>query len=279
MLAEIKHRINILRKSEARVADYILNHPNESIFYSIKQLAEQADVSEPTVIRFCKAMGLDGFTDFKVRLARSLGPNPITHVTKAINPKDSLEKITQKLFSNTISDLEFLEHSIDIQIIKKAIDLLHKAKRIEIYGQGASGIVAQDAQQKLFRIGIPVIAYQDSHIHCMSATTLSKNDVVVAISHTGRSEAIINSAKLAKAADAKVISITAAVSPLSEIADLTIFTYSKEDTYTYIPMTSRINDLQVIDLLATGLSVKKGERLKKNLIESKKALFNKYLTD
>lgn len=278
MIEEIEKRLGQLRTSEKKVASVVLSDPKKSIFYSVNKLARLANVSDPTVIRFCRALGYEGYTAFKVQLAQSLGSYP-AFLTAAVQLDDSFANIAGKMISNSMSELQNLSKKIDLDTVEKAVSALARARRIELYGQGASGIVAEDAEHKLMRVGIPVHACKDSHVHCMSAITLTKNDVLVAISHTGRSHDIISSTRLAKKSGARIISITSGRSPLSQLADIALFTHSQEDTYTYIPMTSRINDLQVIDLLAVGLAVKKGKRVQKMLIRSKEVLYDKYLTD
>ena len=165
-----------------------------------------------------------------------------------------------------------VREALDAETVGHAIDILAAAQRIEFYGVGASGVVAMDAQQKFFRLGLPTVAYTDPHMQLMSATTLRAGDVVVAVSHTGRTKDVLESVITAKDTGAHVIAVTSPDSPLSHAASLTLPVATAEDTDLYTPMMSRLAHLAVIDVLATGIALKGGREVAENLRRLKRQL-------
>lgn len=276
MLARIRSLRSELRRSEQKVADLILNRPNSVISAAISTIAQEAEVSEPTVIRFCRAVGCTGFQDFKLRLAGSLASG-IPYIYSGVDSDDCTEELAGKVFDRAIATLVQVRNHLDASALEKAITLLANASRIEFYGHGASGIVAMDAQHKFFRLGVPTVAYSDPHTHSMSAAILPKGSVVVAISHTGRSLDLLRSAELALESGADVISITAFGSPLAENSTIALYADVAEDTDTFTPMTSRIAHLTINDILAVGVALRRGSELVQQLEKIKSNLAEKRL--
>lgn len=255
-----------LNPSEAKVARYVLSSPSKVVRQSIAFLAQAAEVSEPTVMRFCRSLGCKGYQDFKLNLAVSLAGNtPYVHTS--ITQNDTTAEMAEKICQYSSNSLRVLSESLDIDSLSKAIQILNHAGRIEIYGSGASGIVALDAQHKLFRTQVPTVAYRDSHLQMMSASSLDENCVALAFSYTGRSLNIIEAAKLAKERGAVVVGVTDKDSPLAAFCDPVINNPNIEDTMLFAPMVSRICQLAIVDILATGVAMEKGldawEHLKK----------------
>lgn len=258
LLKTITTVLNDLNPSEGKVARYVLNAPDQVIHLSIASLAAKAKVSEPTVMRFCRSLGCKGYQDFKLELAVSLaGDTPYVHTS--IEPDDSTSQMAEKICQYSSNSLRVLYESLDMAAIDRAIDILNNASRIEIYGSGASGIVALDAQHKLFRTKVPTVAYRDSHLQLMSASSLDENSVALAFSYTGESLNIIETAKLARRQGATVVGVTLADSPLAEYCDPVINNPKIEDTKLFAPMVSRICQLAIVDILATGIAMKKGQ--------------------
>jgi len=258
--------IGDLNPSEAKVARYVLSSPDKVVRQSIAILAQAAEVSEPTVMRFCRSLGCTGFQDFKLNLAVSLAGNtPYVHTS--ITQDDTTAQMAEKICQYSSNSLRVLSESLDIESLSQAIQILNNAGRIEIYGSGASGIVALDAQHKLFRTQVPTVAYRDSHMQMMSASSLDENCVALAFSYTGRSLNIIEAAKLAAKRGAVVVGVTDKDSPLAEFCDPVINNPNIEDTVLFAPMVSRICQLTIVDILATGVAMEKGldawEHLKK----------------
>lgn len=260
-----------LSKSELKVADVVLADPNACIRSSIAALARMADVSEPTVNRFCRSLDCSGFPDFKLRVAQSLA-HGTPYVSSNVDPEDSVAEFSAKIFDMTISSIEDAKNNLDAEAVDKAIMALAQAKKIEFYGLGASASVAIDAQHKFFRLNVPCVAYTDIMMQRMSAASLHRGDVVFAISYTGRTKATIESAKIAKEAGATVIGLTKDCSPLSEHCSITLGADTVEDTEVYTPTVSRLVHLVIIDILATGVTLRRGPEFLEHLKKVKSTL-------
>jgi RpiR family carbohydrate utilization transcriptional regulator len=263
-----------LRPSERLVAEYVLQHPEEAIDLSFGELAARAGVSQPTVARFCTALGFAGLRDFKLTLARSLASG-VPFVHRDVNLHDSAAEVSAKVFDRSIAALVTVRNHLDATALDAAIRCLSAARRIEFYGLGNSGIVALDAQHKFFRLGVATAAYSDPHVHAMAASMLGRGDVVVAISGSGRTRDLIRSAEIAREAGATVIAITVAGSPLAKVCDIGVFADVPEDPDVYAPMTSRLAHLAIFDVLAVGVAVARGPELDERLRRAKAVITEK----
>lgn len=275
MLTLIESSLNDLSKSERKVAEYVLKHSTKTIEQHIANLAEVIGVSEPTIIRFCRRLGFQGFKDFKLRLAQTI-PQPNQHLLTDITPDDTPMKISHKIIDGAISSLQQTRESIDPVALNKAVAAIKNAQKIEFYGQGGSGIVASDAQQKFFRLGTPVIAYSDPYIHGVSAALLDETSVVVAISRSGDSNDLLSSVKIAKENGATTIAICASRSALSALADVHLAIDVKEDSDHYAPIKSRMAQLAMLDTLAVSVALLDEEALTEKLSKANEALTHKY---
>ena len=255
---------NQMRKSERKVADYVLANLGNVINMRIVDLAAQAEVSEPTVVRFCRAVGCEGFQDFKLALAQELASNP-GFGKVAVTDTDSVADFSRKVFDSTIDTLLKVRDSLNPGNIHKAITALTNANRVEFYGHGASAAVAADAQHRFFRLQLASAAYSDTHIQKMSALSLQKGDVVVAISQSGRTRSLLDTIELVKDMDAIVIGMAPSGTPIAEAATIPICIDVDEEFEIYTPLSSRIAHLAVIDVLAVGVAQRKGPRMQGHL--------------
>jgi RpiR family transcriptional regulator, carbohydrate utilization regulator len=245
-----------LRKSERKVADLVLAQPRRLLTATLAETAVMAGVSQPTVIRFCVAIGCTGFQDLKLRLAHSLAlGTPATH--SVLLESDQPEAIVEKIFDYTISSLDWARHHLDKNALAEAIAVLEKARSIEFFGYGASGIVARDAQQKFPLFGVPCGAQVDTHQQIMVASMMQPGDVAVVISNTGRTRSVIEIARVAKASGARVIGITGSASPLVEECHVALVVESLDNTNIYTPTISRIAALVVLDVLSTAVALRR----------------------
>ncbi|MFT4171038.1 MAG: glucokinase [Rhodocyclaceae bacterium] len=245
-----------LSRAEQQVAELAISRPRAVLNEPIAEIARQAAVSQPTVIRFCRSLGFQGLSDFKLKLASGLtGTVPIRH--SQVRHGDTAPDISAKVLDNTVSAILRLRDSLNTAAVAEATELLRNARRIELYGIGNSGVVAQDGQHKFFRFRIPTSAYPDSHIQQMAAQLLGPDDVVVAISSRGRIPALLEVVDVALAAGAKVIAITAGQSPLARKATVCIPVDHSEERPNFIAMISRILHLLVIDVLAVGVALQR----------------------
>ncbi len=271
LLRQIENRRGQLRKSEQKVADYVEKNPAGVVRISIAELATHCEVSEPTVVRFCRALECSGFQDFKLQLAETLASGS-DFSRFVIAEDDDTSVITRKVFDATVHSLLEVCSSICSKSLNRAIHILSNARRIEFYGFGASGIVASDAQHKFFRLQVSAAAYSDPHMQSISAATLGKNDAVIAISQTGCTRELLHMVTLARRQGARVIALCPGSTPLARHTNLTIAVDVPEDIDIYTPLTSRIVHLTVIDILAMGVARTRGPELAQQLENVKQNL-------
>ena len=263
-----------LSASETRVAHFVVTNQSTALTLSIAQLAEQAQVSEPTVARFCQSAGFSGYKDFRLWLARTVGAGTM-YIHANVSAADTPANILTKVWERSQASLAQTRLQIDDVQFSQAVGLLVAAHRIEFYGQGNSGITAQDGAHKFFRMGIPTAAHSDPHIHSVSAAMLDMRDVVVALSNSGRSSEILDTVEIAKRSGAKVIALTPPASPLALIADCLLAVNPSNEPDLYAPMTTRLSQLVLIDALAVATALQIGPRLAAKLVRNKTVLQTK----
>ena len=271
ILEKITQHNSVFSKSERKVAEVILANPQTAIHSSIATLAKMSGVSEPTVNRFCRRLDTKGYPDFKLHLAQSLA-NGTPYVNRHVEEDDGPEEYTNKIFESTMASLEVARQSVDIATINRAVDLLTQAQKISFFGLGASASVAHDALNKFFRFNVPVIYFEDIIMQRMSCMNSGEGDVVVLISHTGRTKSLVEIAQIARGNDATVMGITSKDSPLAKECNLVLSLEVPEDTDMYMPMASRIAQLTLIDILATGFTLRRGNKFRENLKRVKDTL-------
>lgn len=271
ILEKITQHNALFSKSERKVAEVILANPQTAIHSSIATLAKMADVSEPTVNRFCRRLDTKGYPDFKLHLAQSLA-NGTPYVNRHVEEHDGPEEYTKKIFESTMASLEVARQSVDIPTINRVVDLLTQAQKISFFGLGASASVAHDALNKFFRFNVPVVYFEDILMQRMSCMNCTEDDVVVLISHTGRTKSLVEIAQIARGNDATVVGITSRDSPLGKECNLVLSLDVPEDTDMYMPMASRIAQLTLIDILATGFTLRRGNKFRENLKRVKDTL-------
>ena len=260
-----------LSKSDKKLTTIILSDPSSVIHQSIAALATRAEISEPTVNRFCHKLGCDGYPDFKLRLAQEISSNGQMFVENLTQGDDS-SMVIQKIMSSIQSSIQSLASSIDPKALDEAATSIAECKTVNFFGMGASSSVALDAQHKFFRFGMPVSAHTDFINQRMMCSMMDEKDVAVFISYTGRTEAMIVNAKIARERGATLIGITSNSSPLSAQCEAVLNAVTAEDTDLFTPMTSRIIHLAVIDMLATSVALKLGTTVEDNIKSIKKNL-------
>src|SRR3954470_1779843 len=216
LLDSIRTQLDSLSKSERKVALAVLEQPAATVSQNITALAKSAQVSEPTVVRFCRTLGYDGWHEFKLKLAQGLAL-ALPGANEQPTQDDLAADLVNKICSRSINTLLDLRNNLDPEAIQRALDILSKANKIEFYGQGTSGIVAADAQHKFFRSGVPTVAYADPHIHSIAAALLHEGDAVVAISQSGNNPSLVCSAKLARRVGTAVIVLAPSGTPLADM--------------------------------------------------------------
>ena len=271
LLDSLRTQLDSLSKSERKVALAVLKNPNLAVSENITALAKNAQVSEPTVVRFCRTIGYDGWQEFKLKLAQALAL-ALPGANEAPMQDDLAADLVNKICSRSINTLLDLRNNLQADAIQRALDVLVQSNKIEFYGQGTSGMVAADAQHKFFRSGVPTVAYSDPHIHSISASLLQKGDTVVAISQRGNSAALLRSVQLARKMQADVIALAPSGSPLAEMATVLVPIDLSFNTDPYTPISARLAHLVVIDILAVGLALKRGPEFRNKMQNAQKAL-------
>jgi glucokinase len=254
LMERIGHLQHELTPAEQRVAALVLEQPRLVLNEPIAGIARLADVSQPTVIRFCRSLGFLGLADFKLKFASSLtGAIPVRH--SQVRNSDSTHDLSAKVIDNTVSAILKFRDQLDVRSIDRAIELVSHAKRIEFYALGNSRVVALDGQHKFFRFRIPTSSYGDSHLLTLAAELLKPGDVVIAISNSGRMPDLLAAVDAARAAGADVIAITTSSSPLAKKASVCLTVDHAEDSTTFLSMISRILQLLLIDIMSVGISI------------------------
>ncbi|UFJ41436.1 MurR/RpiR family transcriptional regulator [Brevibacillus humidisoli] len=249
-LVSIKAVLDELKPSERRVAEFILAHPEEVVNLSVQKLAELSDVSEATVVRLARSLNMKGYQELKLRIAGDLNNNMATGSYQEIMMGGSTESIIHAISVNNIQSIQDTISVLSVEEVQRAAEALATARKIDVYGVGASAVIADDVKQKLSRINVWCEAYSDFHAQLTSAVTLTEQDVAFGISYSGQTEDIIQSLTEAKQQGAKIITLTKfGSSPVADLADIRLYTSSVEKSIRSGAMASRIAQLNVIDIL------------------------------
>ncbi|OUO92998.1 MurR/RpiR family transcriptional regulator [Cloacibacillus sp. An23] len=270
--SRIQEKLESLSKMERKTAECMMENRDKLIYSSITELAELAGTSEATVTRVCAKLGYSGFQALKVSVARELVSQQ-DKIHEDLTAGSPPEMIIDKIFSSAIHTLTMTRKALDGKAVAGSIDAICRARRIVVIGNGNSGAIALDAQHKFLRIGLNVSAYTDDHMQMIAVVSMTKEDVLLAISHSGSSRDVAEAMKLAKERGVTVISITDnGISPVSKLADIRLYTYSQETKYRTYAISSRIAELTIIDTLYTGVSLKLGDKAIQNFEALEKAL-------
>lgn len=281
MLDRIQASLPSLAPAEQRVGKLVLADPRAFANLPVSELADRAHVSKPTVVRFCRSVGYDGLSDFKLKLAGSVSEG-VPFIHRSVDADDKTSDITVKVIDNAVA--AFLKYRNDASFIAlehaahALASTLQTQRRIEFYGVGNSGIVAQDAQHKFFRLGVNAIAYSDGHMQVMSASMLKPGDCAVIISNSGRTRDLMDACDIAKKQGATTIVITSSGSPLAGAGHIHLTADHPEGYDKYSPMVSRLLHLLIIDILATTVALRIGEQLQPALRSMKDNLRSKRYT-
>ncbi len=261
MLERIRACLPSLAPAEQRVGKLVLADPRSFAGLPVAELARLSHVSKPTVVRFCRSVGYDGLSDFKLKLAGSVSEG-VPFIHRAVDIDDKTSDVLVKVIDNTVAAFLNYRNEASVGAIDKAATALAAthttARRVEFYGAGNSGIVAQDAQHKFFRLGVNAISYSDGHMQVMSASMLQAGDCVVVISNSGRTRDLMDACDIARRKGATTIVLTASGSPLAASGNIHLAADHPEGYDRYSPMVSRLLHLLVIDILATSVALRIG---------------------
>lgn len=264
-----------LTKSEQKVADVVLADTKESMYYSVTDLAEKANVGETTVIRFCRKLGFRGYQEFKLAIAQNI-TGIVDRATGEIQESDNFNELSHKI---TAHNKQVIEETLSLALdspFQKAVDAIVKAKKIYFFGVGSSGITASDAQYRFMRLGFNSEYATDAHIIAMNCALVSEDDVVVGISSSGSTKDLVDLVGLAKENGAFIICLTNhAKSPITQFADAILLAAARENPLQGGAFSSKIGQLHVLDILTTLISIQQKETSQKSLEKTAKAVLNK----
>ena len=245
-----------LKGSEKKLVSYIIDNAESIIYQSLNEVALKSKVSEATVIRFSRKIGLKGFQDLKLHLSRDI-VSPVKSIHGDIEEGDDAKTIISKVFSSEIQTLQDTMEILDIKEIKKTVRAIENADNVVFVGVGTSGPNTTDAYNKFIRLGLNCHCHTDSHLQVMAASLLKKGDVVIAVSHSGNTKDPIETLQVAKKHGAVTVAITNnSISPITSIADIVLNTASRETRLRSEAMASRIAQTAIIDSLYTILAMK-----------------------
>ncbi len=259
----IRHKYEDFSATERKLADWILKNPIQATNLSINEISQGCGVSDATVVRFCKVLGLSGFRECRVLLAQELVVRPVKKEFQGtyadVEKDDDFKTVAQKITRANIDTLYDTWQNMDYQEFEKAITILLKAKGIHICGEGSSGVIAQDAEYRLVRMGLSAKYFQ-SHMALVVGALLSPEDATIAISYSGRTREVVEAQIVARNAGAKTICITSFPnSPLAQTSDIKLIQAATHPIYTAEAIPWRIVQMMMIDIICVRLWQKMGE--------------------
>lgn len=276
-LVRLREVIDQVNPSERKVAAYILDHPSEMIGQSVAQLAANSGASQAAIVRLCKSLGVKSYQELKLKVAGDLQEqsNSATTGYQDIQPNDSIEAMIQNVSNNNIQSIRDTVKIVDPSMVEQAVEAIAGAKRIFFFGVGASNLIAMDAQQKFLRINKTSLSFPDPHVQLTSAVTMTPEDAAIGISYSGETKEIIRALTIAKEHGARTISITKyGDNSVSRTANIPLFTSSTETEIRSGAMSSRISQLNVIDILYIGVASRNYDKVVTYLEESRRAIRN-----
>lgn len=275
MLSRISNALPTLSPSEKRVGEWVLAHPKEATDATLAHIAGECKTSEPTVLRFCRRLGLGGFRELGIRLAESLSA-PGSYVHRDVHPDDSTLDAVMKVMDASIQSLAEMRSQLSAMPVDETTRAMATARQIAFAGLGASGHVARDACHKFFRLGIPCSSLTDTPMILQFAAIAEPDDVLVLLSHTGRWQEFAHAADIARTRGATVVAITNPESALAGAASILFPCRVVEDTNVFTPMSSRLGQLALLDAILVALALRRGSSATERLKLSKDALMSSH---
>lgn len=244
------------KKTERKIAAYLLENFDKSLHSTLLELADGIGVSDASIVRFCKSIGYTGFQEYKINAAMQCVPEPRLY-NPSLSVDDSPAELCNKIFAIESSALEQTKQEFDIKVMNEVADLLINAKRINLVGTGGSAISARDFQHKLLKIGVRAELQEDKDLQLMSASLLTENDVLFAISHSGSNLHVAETIDLAKKQNAKVVTLTMkSKNVVVEKADYPLYVVSEKTIFESESFSARLAQLAMLDCLVALMAFK-----------------------
>lgn len=261
-----------LKTAEKKAADLLIEKPDFFANATIVEVADKAGCSEATIFRLARKLGYSGYNELKSVLIEGRNNNPI-YLYKGITEEDSCERVVKKVFQASIHALEDTLNVLDMEEYEKAVDAIFNAPKVVLCGVGDAATVARSGYLKFIRIGLNVQMSDDLDLQLMSVSHLGKGDVVIAISHTGKTRSILEVVKYAKTVGATVVCITNyPVSPLAKHSDIVLLTATFTEHVKGEIISKRVVELCIIESLYVNILLKYKDKFAKNLEKSNLAL-------
>ena len=256
-LYAINHNYSALTAVEKKVADYILDHRDQVVHMSVADFADGADVAKSAIIRCCKSLGFEGYSELKMSLAMELSKNKELKYVPYIYPTDDASNILDKIFSANVKTLHDTAEKIDRETLQNVVDLLSKADNIYIYGIGTSAIFVNDFQYRLMQLGYTAFCFTDVASMKVSTLNIRSEDAAIGISNSGRTVATIDALVLARNMGAKTACLTGYPdSKITKICDYPLVIQTDEIQYPIEAISARIAHISVLDTICVSLSAK-----------------------
>lgn len=265
-----------LTKSERRIADYLAMNSETIRDLTVSDIAIATKSSDITVHRFCKKLGCTGLKELKFQLAPSISAG--TELFRDIEAQDTTAVVAGKLFQNLTEGLVDTLKLLDYEAVDRACDIISHARRVYIYGFGNSATVCRDFAVRFVRLGLSVLDCADSHMQVTYAALSDERDVIIAISHSGATKELLQSVEAAKESGAAVIAITShGNSPLTKLADITLFGMGREVKYTSEAGASRLIHMAIGDIIYTKIAMTQHQSFEKNMKKMRSEIKKKRL--
>jgi RpiR family carbohydrate utilization transcriptional regulator len=268
LIPHIRGALTQLRPAERKVADMVLSDVDFAMRASITELAQ----SEPSVTRFCRAVGANGLRDFKMQLAQSVAGG-LPYASTAVARDDDIQTLLDKVGEAAVEGITHARGALDPVVVETAIAALAGARRVYFFGVGSgSGLVAQDAALRFLRLDIAASAFTDGHLQRLYAGLLEPGDVAFAVSHSGRSVEVNESIQIAKERGATTIALTNVGSRLAWLVDIPLLLRVPSAIDPNTPGVSRLVHLCIMDALAIGVALKLGPKTLEKMRHAKARL-------
>ncbi len=267
----IRMMMREMSPSEARITEILLASAVEDSM-PLKQVAEEAGVSEAMVVKTAKRLGFPGYRELRTALQAYKSQSTV-ELHEEVTPQDSVESIVQKVFRTSIQALEETLAILDMTAFARAVDVVHNAKQLDFYGLGGSAQIARDVAHKFLRIGVRTSVFDDTHMMAMSAALLGADDVVIAFSHSGQTSAVLDAVRIARENKATIIAVSNyESSSLTELSDIVLCSTAQGSFLTSENAAGRIAQLNIMDALFIAVAQKGYDQATLNLAKTMAAV-------
>jgi DNA-binding MurR/RpiR family transcriptional regulator len=264
-----------LTPMEARVVDSVFGRKDFSDTTSLKEIADEAGVSEAMVVKIAKKLGFSGYRDFRQNVAGYIRL-PVAEMHEELSPEDTGQEIVQKVFRASMQALEETLAIADVEAFEKAADLIHGARQRDLYGVGGSAQIARDVAHKFLRIGVRTSVFDDAHMMAMSASLLGTDDLAIGFSHTGATLVVLDALQLARKNGARTIAVTNYLnSPIAEFADVVLCSTARGSPLLGENAAARVAQLNILDAIFVLVAQRDYKSAERNLSRTKGAVRSK----